>query len=180
MQNKTKNDKVKTKSVIDKDTKTVKTTKKKFINHDTKSVGSKLGKRKKIDIIKNNALFEDKEDIFKEINSNKKKDLNDFELNNLEYAEACELDKRTFFATYWSVLKREHLTLLTFVAFNDYNLFYVKIDKFITLFCTDFTMNGLFFVHESMHKKYTNGEDFTFVQKLPQLLFTLNFIKIFK
>ena len=35
------------------------------------------------------------------------------------------------------------------------------------------TMNGLFFIHESMHKKYTNGEDFTFVQKLPQLLFTL-------
>ena len=35
------------------------------------------------------------------------------------------------------------------------------------------TMNGLFFVHESMHKKYTNGEDFTFIQKIPQLLFTL-------
>ena len=35
------------------------------------------------------------------------------------------------------------------------------------------TMNGLFFVHESMHKKYTQGEDFTFVQKIPQILFTL-------
>ena len=34
-------------------------------------------------------------------------------------------------------------------------------------------MSGLFFVHESMHRKYTQGEDFTFVQKLPQLLFTL-------
>ena len=35
------------------------------------------------------------------------------------------------------------------------------------------TMNGLFFVHESMHRKYTEGENFTFVQKLPQLIFTI-------
>ena len=35
------------------------------------------------------------------------------------------------------------------------------------------TINGLFFIHESMHRKYTQGEDLTFVEKLPQLLFTL-------
>ena len=34
-------------------------------------------------------------------------------------------------------------------------------------------MSGLFFVHETMHRKYTEGENFTFVQKIPQLLFTL-------
>ena len=166
----TKTAKVKTKSTIDNEKKT---SKKKFINNDTKSVGSRLGKRKKIDVIKKKVLFDDKEEIFKEIYSNQKKELDNFELNNLEYIEACELDKRTFCTTYWSVLKREHLALVTFVSFNDYNLFYVKLDKFLVLFCTDFTMNGLFFVHESMHKKYTNGEDFTFVQKIPQLLFTL-------
>ena len=68
---------------------------------------------------------------------------------------------------------REHLALVTFFACKDYNLFYIQLEKFLILFCTDMTMNGLFFIHESMHKKYTNGEDFTFVQKLPQLLFTL-------
>ena len=105
--------------------------------------------------------------------SQKYRDLDDFELNNLEYIEACDLDHRSFCKTYWSVLKREHLALVTFVSWNDYNLFYIKIEKFFILLCTDMTMNGLFFVHESMHKKYTNGEDFTFVQKIPQLLFTL-------
>ena len=104
---------------------------------------------------------------------NEKNNLDDFELNNLEYIEACELDKRSFCQTYISVLMREHIALLTFVAWKDYNLFYIKVERFILLFCTDMTMNGLFFVHESMHKKYTNGEDFTFVQKLPQILFTL-------
>ena len=34
-------------------------------------------------------------------------------------------------------------------------------------------INCLFFVHESMHRKYTMGEDFTFVQKIPQLVFTI-------
>ena len=46
-------------------------------------------------------------------------------------------------------------------------------ERFLTLVCIQMTMNGLFFVHESMHRKYVNGEDYTFVQKIPQLLFTL-------
>ena len=68
---------------------------------------------------------------------------------------------------------REHVFLFTFFTCKDYNLFYIKIIRFITLLCIEMTMNGLFFVHESMHRKYVNGEEFTFVQKIPQLLFTL-------
>ena len=103
----------------------------------------------------------------------KQSKLDNFELNNLEYDEACELDKRGFCSTYISVLMREHLVLFTFFSCKDYNLFYVKIERFFIAICTDMTMNGLFFIHESMHKKYTENEDFTFIQKLPQLLFTL-------
>ena len=100
-------------------------------------------------------------------------DLDMYELNNLEYDEACELDDRGFCNTYWSVLMREHLVLFTFFTCYDYNLFYIKIEKFFILVCTQMTINGLFFIHESMHRKYTQGEDLTFVEKLPQLLFTL-------
>ena len=63
--------------------------------------------------------------------------------------------------------------LFTFLSWNDYNLFYVKIERFFILICTEMTMNGLFFVHESMHKKYTDNEDSSFVDKIPQLLFSL-------
>ena len=62
---------------------------------------------------------------------------------------------------------------MTFFTCNDHNLFYIKIEKFFILFCIDMTMNGLFFVHETMHRKYTENEDFTFIQKIPQYLFTL-------
>ena len=103
----------------------------------------------------------------------KMKNMDNFELNNLDFYDACELYKRTCCKTYLSILMREHFALITFVAWNDYNLFYIKIERFFILFCVDMTMSGLFFVHESMHKKYTQGENLTFVQKLPQILFTL-------
>jgi len=139
--------------------------------NDTKSEVNRSAKHKKIDIFKKEENSLDKFTDEKE--KHKNKNLDNFELNNLIFYEACELDKRTFCTMYLSVLMREHIALVTFAAWKDYNLFYVKIEKFFIIFCTEMTMNGLFFVHESMHKKYTTGEDFTFVQKIPQLLFTL-------
>ena len=97
----------------------------------------------------------------------------DYELNNMDYQDASINDKRSCLRTYWSMLKRENSFLITFIACNDYNLFYVKIERFFILLCTEMIMNGLFFIHESMHRKYTEGENFTFVQKLPQLIFTI-------
>ena len=128
-------------------------------------------------VLRNKENFTEKQNksVINDIdNENKKrKNMDNFELNNLDYYDACELDRRSYCKTYWSVLMREHTVLMTFFAWHDYNLFYIKIQRFFILFCVDMTMNGLFFVHESMHRKYTQGEDFTFVQKLPQLLFTL-------
>jgi hypothetical protein len=113
------------------------------------------------------------DDIIIVDNENKNKKLDSYELNNLDYKEACEFDKRGFCSTYFSILMREHLILFTFCTCYDYNLFYIKIERFFILICTQFTVNGLFFVHETMYRKYVEGEDFTFIQKIPQLLFTL-------
>jgi hypothetical protein len=109
------------------------------------------------------------------LDTNPKNDniLDNFELNNLDYDEACELDNRGFCRTYCSVLMREHLFFFTFFACKDYNLFYVKIERFLTLVCIEMTVNGLFFVHETMYGKYIEEEEFTFMQKIPQYLFTL-------
>ena len=108
----------------------------------------------------------------KEDNEEKYKDLDDFQLNNLEYVEACKYDKRTFLKTYWSVLKREHIILFTFVSRNDHNLFYVKIERFIILLCTQLFMNGLFFTDDSMHKT-TKSKDYNFGEQLPKIIFSL-------
>ena len=97
--------------------------------------------------------------------------LDNFELNELNYDKAYELDNRSLLKTYWSVLLREHLFLLTFVAYNDYNIFYIELNKFLIIFTGEMALNCLFFVHEIMHRKYTMEEEFTFVQKIPQLFF---------
>ena len=113
-----------------------------------------------------------KHDTEKGENEEKCEDLDDFQLNNLEYVEACKYDKRSFLKTYWSVLKREHIILFTFISRNDYNLFYVKIERFIILLCTQMFMNGLFFTDDSMHKA-TKSTDYNFGQQLPKIIFSL-------
>ena len=141
-------------------------------SNNSDKVVSKRNTKKNINIVDiENMNNESNNSEDEELKKDKK--LDDFELNNLDYDEACEMDKRGFCKTYWSVLLREQVFLFTFFAHNDYNLFYIKIEMFLTLLCIEMTFNGLFFVHESMHRKYTEGEEFTFVQKIPQILFTL-------
>ena len=95
----------------------------------------------------------------------------DYELNNMDYQDASVLDHRSCIRTYWSVIKREHYVIFTFVPGNDYNLFYVKIERFFILICSEMTMNGMFFVHETMYKKKTG--DTSFAQRIPQIIFSL-------
>ena len=107
-------------------------------------------------------------------NMNKKEEekLSDFELNDLEYLEAIELDKRQFGQIYWATLKREHIILFTFFSWNDYNIIYVKIARFIFLIVTDMAMNVIFFTDDSMHKLYLNYGEYDFVQQIPQIIYS--------
>ena len=98
--------------------------------------------------------------------------MDNFQLNNLRYKEACRFDKRPFLKIYWSVLMREHILLFTFFSWKAYNLFYIKIERFLVLLCTQMAMNGLFFSDESMHKANAS-DDYNFVQQLPKIIFSL-------
>ena len=98
-------------------------------------------------------------------------DYDDYELNNMDYSEACDSDKRSCCRTYWSVIKREHFVLFTFISKKDFNLFYVKIERFFILICSEMAMNGMFFVHETMYKKKTG--DTSYAQRIPQIIFSL-------
>ena len=99
--------------------------------------------------------------------------MDNYELNDLDYEQACEYDKRSFCRTYISALMREELVLFTFFSCHDYNLLFVKIVRFLILFCNNMTMTALFFFHKTMYKKQDIEENWSYVQKLPQLLFVL-------
>ena len=68
---------------------------------------------KKNNLVINSKILNTENDQEKIRNS---KDLDMYELNELNYADACELDNRGFCKTYWSVLMREHLVLFTFFS----------------------------------------------------------------
>ena len=118
----------------------VKTEEKKLVNfkrkelkNSTKKTALKETSSKKV--FKNIDYYISSEKKIKFEDENKKrKNLDNFELNNLDFYDACELDERTWCKTYWSVLMREHSALITFLAWNDYNLFYIKIQRFFILF----------------------------------------------
>ena len=63
--------------------------------------------------------------------------------------------------------------MLSFVSWNDYNLFYVKIDKFLFLLTTSLVMNSLLFADGTIHKLYLEEGKYNFGQALPQIIYSL-------
>ena len=113
----------------------------------------------------------------KELDSNifqlsQKVEFDDYELNNLEYDSAKKFDKRNFLQIYWSLLKREHLVIFTFITKDDHNITFVKYSRFFFLVCTDMAMNVFFFADETMHKMFLDYGKYNFIQQIPQILYS--------
>ena len=87
-------------------------------------------------------------------------------MNSLEYEKAIELDKRTYFQYYLSLIKKKHLILFTFIPTNDYNVITLKISLFIVSFSLYLTINTFFFNDDTMHKIYEDKGDFNFLYQL--------------
>ena len=98
--------------------------------------------------------------------------LNDQEMNSLEYEKAIELDKRTYFQYYLSLIKKKHLILFTFMPTNDYNVITLKISLFIVSFSLYLTINTFFFNDDTMHKIYQESGVFNIIQQIPQILYS--------
>ena len=106
------------------------------------------------------------------LEQNKIKDLNDEELNSLEYEIAIIIDKRTFFHYYYSLIRKKHLIFFAFYPANDYNLIAVKISLLFLSFSLFFTINGFFFSDETMRKINEDKGSFDFIFQIPQLLYS--------
>ena len=68
-----------------------------------------------------------KHDIkIKEFGQSQSNEFDNYELNNLDYVIAKKFDQRNCFKIYWSLLKREHLVIFTFITRDDHNITFVK------------------------------------------------------
>ena len=101
---------------------------------------------------------------------NQKEKLDDYELNNLNYKKALKKDKRKFLEIYYSILKRKHLIMFTFFSGNDYNILYIKLDRFVFLISTYMALNVFFFSDETMHKTFIDYGKYDFLQQIPQII----------
>ena len=104
--------------------------------------------------------------------------LDNYELNDLEFEEAIKLDKRNFIEIYWSLLKREHLFIFTFITKDDHNIVFIKYSTFFFLLCTDMAMNVFFFSDETMHKMFLDYGKYNFIQQIPQIIYSTIVSKI--
>ena len=128
-----------------------------------------------------NKLYNDKFKIEKSNNNlyfNNREILDYYELNNLEYPQAKKNDNRNFLQIYWSLLKREHSFIFTFITKDDYNIKTIKYSRFIFLLCTDMAMNVFFFSDETMHKMFLDYGKYNFIQQIPQIIYSTLITKI--
>ena len=111
-------------------------------------------------------------------NGNEKNKYDNYELNNMEYQDALQFDKRSMIKSYWSIINREHLILLTFCSPNDFNISFVKFARFIFLISTEITLNAYLFYDETMHKVYLSYGKYDFVQHIAQIIMTTVFSQL--
>ena len=97
---------------------------------------------------------------------------NDYEINNLDYKDALEYDKRTFFEYYFSLIRMNHIIVFTFYTKTDYNSQIIKYCFFFFSFCLFYTVNALFFTDATMHKIYEDKGAFNFIYQIPNMIYS--------
>ena len=98
--------------------------------------------------------------------------LSNYELDNLNYKQALELDKRTYLTYYWSLCKRKHLLLFAFWPENDLNIFTMKLVAFISCIGFCFGFNGFFYEEKLLHKIYEDKGTYKFFKHLPYMIYS--------
>ena len=139
-----------------------------------KDINGEKAKLNKDIKIRNDIIIENKKKLISDIPYSKVNalNMNDYELNNLQYKEAIEYDKRTYFHYYWSLLKKGNLFLFSFILKNDYNSTIIKICLFFFSFGLYYTVNALFFTDSTMNKIYEDNGEYDFVYQIPKILYS--------
>ena len=83
---------------------------------------------------------------------------------------AINIDHRTYWQYYCSLLKKKHIILFTFLKVNDYNLLYLKLSFFLLSFALYLTINAFFFTDKTMNKLYIDNGSYNFIFQIPQII----------
>ena len=108
--------------------------------------------------------------------------LNDGEINELDYDNSFEHDKRNIFRIYWSFIKYNLLIYFSFLLYEDFNVNFVKIALFLNYLILYLTFNTMFFNNNSIHNIYINEGQYKigyhFLSIFGSFVISLIFIKL--
>ena len=97
----------------------------------------------------------------------------DSEINTISFNEALKNDKRTFFQYYISLIKTKHILIFLFNRNKDYNSFTIKICLFFFNLALYLTVNTIFFNDSTLHIIYMNKGNFNIKFILPQIIYSI-------
>ena len=109
---------------------------------------------------------------YEKVEMEKYKSYNDYELNTISFEEALEIDKRTFFQFYFSLIKLKHILIFTFNKKKDYNSYIIKICLFLFMLAFLIFTNTLFFNDYTMHEIYINKK-YKMSYFFPQIIYVI-------
>ena len=89
----------------------------------------------------------------------------DEEINELPYILAKQIDRRSYWNYYISLLKTKHN--LIFAFYKDYNSRIIKIDLFLIGFAIDYAVNALFYNDDKMHDIYKSKGKYDLEAQIP-------------
>jgi hypothetical protein len=96
------------------------------------------------------------------------------EINNLDYNEYKQLEKRNYLEIAWSLFKTNYDFSNTFLIFEnkDYKIYTIKIITYINTLLLSLDINISFYNDDTMHKIYVDTGDSNKLNRLPIILLT--------
>ena len=105
----------------------------------------------------------------------KVKDIMDFtddEINDLDFKQAINYDKRTYFKYYFSLLKTKHSLIFAFFYNKDYNAQIIKIDLFVFNFVISYTINAFFYNDKTIEQLYNGCGKYDIQYRINNIIFS--------
>ena len=90
----------------------------------------------------------------------------------MDYDNAIINDNRNYWQYYWSLLKKKHLIILTFISNDDYNVFLLKLSLFILSLALFFSINTLFYKDDTLHTIFSEHGKYNLIYQIPQVLYS--------
>ena len=149
-------------------------------NNNNENISNKIIKKKKIKRKIKRKIGKGEKNINKMITAvDKENNINeskitqkDDELQEMDYEEAIDKDKRVYLRIFWSFLVDTQIILGTFCTENNLDLFVIKLSFFICTFQISFFLNALFYTDDYISDAYHNDGVLDFVSGLPKSIYS--------